>query len=167
MRATLDSLDIRILEQLQDDGRRPFTRIARDLGVAEGTVRHRVARLTRRKLVKFVADVDAVELGMIMAYVLIRVRGSTLRRAVEGLAEIPEVDYIVNCAGSADLLMEVVCRDHDHLLRLLGDEIRGAPGVEHVETFTTLKVAKDTYRWAGLEAAVDRSSGRHLRLSGA
>jgi Lrp/AsnC family transcriptional regulator for asnA, asnC and gidA len=153
MRSALDSLDISILQQLQDDGRRPFTRIAKDLGVAEGTVRHRVGRLARRRLVKFVADVDAIELGLIMAYVLVQVRGSSLARAVEALERIPEVDYMVNCAGSADLLLEVVCQDHEHLLRLLGEEIRKAPGVEHIETFTALRIAKDTYRWAGLEAA--------------
>ncbi|MFY9454121.1 MAG: AsnC family protein, partial [Bacillota bacterium] len=41
----LKDLDVAILSYLKQDGRTPFTFIAQELGVAEGTVRKRVARL--------------------------------------------------------------------------------------------------------------------------
>ena len=43
--ARVDAVDRRIVAALQRDGRRPFTSIARDLGISEAAVRQRVARL--------------------------------------------------------------------------------------------------------------------------
>ena len=43
--ARFDDLDLRIIDALAEDGRRPFTAVASDLGVAEATVRARVGRL--------------------------------------------------------------------------------------------------------------------------
>ena len=51
------------------------------------------------------------------------------------------------CAGSFDLLAEVVCEDDDRLLHLLNDSIRSIPGVRSTETFLYLKLAKQTYTW--------------------
>jgi Lrp/AsnC family transcriptional regulator for asnA, asnC and gidA len=63
------------------------------------------------------------------------------------LAEIDEVDYVVLTAGSFDILLEVVCEDDDHLLRLLSERIRSLPGVRDTETFVYLKLAKQSYSW--------------------
>ena len=50
-------------------------------------------------------------------------------------------------SGSFDLLMEVVCEDDDHLLALLNDKVRSIPGVRSTETFTYLRLYKQTYAW--------------------
>ncbi len=120
MRGRIDQLDLRILAELQEDGRRAFTKIARNLGVSEATVRERVARLIRSRVTQVAAVCDAVELGFSLAWVGIRIRGSALLRAVDSLVKIPEVDYVAVCTGSFDLLIEIVCTDSEHLLRLLG-----------------------------------------------
>ncbi|MEI7745773.1 MAG: AsnC family transcriptional regulator, partial [Chloroflexota bacterium] len=44
----ISELDKRIIENLQEDGRRPFTQIAADLGVSEAAVRARTNRLIER-----------------------------------------------------------------------------------------------------------------------
>ena len=44
----VSELDKRIIEHLQQDGRRPFTQIAADLGVSEAAVRARTNRLVDR-----------------------------------------------------------------------------------------------------------------------
>ena len=63
------------------------------------------------------------------------------------LAAVPEVDYVVICAGGFDLLVELVCTDDAHLLDLLNDKIRTVEGVAATETFMYLKLAKQTYAW--------------------
>jgi Lrp/AsnC family transcriptional regulator for asnA, asnC and gidA len=50
-------------------------------------------------------------------------------------------------AGSFDLLVEIVCEDDDALLHLLNDKIRAVPGVASTDTFTYLKIGKETYSW--------------------
>ncbi len=52
-----------------------------------------------------------------------------------------EVDYVVITAGSFDILVEVVCEDDDHLVRLLSSQIRTIPGVHTTESFVYLKLS--------------------------
>jgi len=150
-KATLDALDVRILQQLQIDGRMAFTRIADEVGVSEATVRARVGRLTRTRTVRFVANVDAGDLGLVEAYLGVRVQGPALDRAIAAITAVPEVPYAAACSGPYDILCEVVCRDNDDLLRLLMD-IRRAPGVWSIETITVLKIHKDDWRYEALLA---------------
>ena len=63
------------------------------------------------------------------------------------LSALAEVDYVVMCAGSFDLLAEVVCEDDERLLQVLNDSVRSIPGVRGTETFLYLKLAKQTYTW--------------------
>ncbi|GBC86436.1 Leucine-responsive regulatory protein [bacterium HR12] len=152
MRALLDRTDLAILERLQEDGRMPFAALGRELGLAEATVRHRVNRLVRKGLVQIIAVADPLKLGLQLAEVGIRLRGP-VGDAVRALERIPEVDYIAICTGSFDLLIEVVYDGPEHLLRVLSDGIRRAPGVDQVEVFTILQVPKDSYRYMALESA--------------
>jgi Lrp/AsnC family transcriptional regulator for asnA, asnC and gidA len=156
MRGLLDRTDLAILERLQEDGRMPFAALGRELGLAEATVRHRVNRLVRKGLVQIIAVADPLKLGLQLAEVGIRLRGP-VREAVEALQEIPEVDYIAVCTGSFDLLIEVVYGSPAHLLGVLADGIRRAPGVDQVEVFTILEVPKDSYRYMALESAMHGS----------
>jgi Lrp/AsnC family transcriptional regulator for asnA, asnC and gidA len=43
--------------------------------------------------------------------------------------------------------MEVVCEDDDHLLSLLNDKVRSISAVRSTETFTYLRLSKQTYAW--------------------
>jgi Lrp/AsnC family transcriptional regulator for asnA, asnC and gidA len=70
------------------------------------------------------------------------------RELGERLADIPEVKYVVQTAGSFDVLAEVVCVDDGELLDVLNGRIRALPGVVSTETFVYLKIAKDQYTWA-------------------
>ena len=69
-----------------------------------------------------------------------------VRVVADKLSALPEVDYVVMCAGSFDLLAEVVCEDDDHLLEILS-RVRAVPSVTSTETFVYLKLRKQTYTW--------------------
>ena len=51
----MDELDRKIIEILQLDGRASNARIAREVGVSEGTVRRRLRRLIQENVVKIIA----------------------------------------------------------------------------------------------------------------
>jgi Lrp/AsnC family transcriptional regulator for asnA, asnC and gidA len=153
LRKVLDEVDVAIIDELNEDGRRSFAAIARNLGLSEATVRSRFARLSRRGVVQVVLVADALALGLVFAEVGVRVRGSTIARVVTQLEDVPEIDYISVCTGSFDLLIEIVCIDNDHMLRVLEERVRTAPGVDSIETFTILDVPKHSYRWTRLLAS--------------
>jgi Lrp/AsnC family transcriptional regulator for asnA, asnC and gidA len=143
----LDDVNKRIIEHLQRDGRTSYAALAKTIGLSEAAVRQRVQRLLDGGMMQIVAVTDPLMLGFArQAMVGVKVSGD-LRKAAEALAAIPEVDYVVICAGGYDLLAELVCTDDEHLLHLLNDAIRTVPGVTATETFMYLKLAKQTYAW--------------------
>jgi Lrp/AsnC family transcriptional regulator for asnA, asnC and gidA len=145
--SSLDDVSKAIIEQLQEDGRRPYAAIGKAVGLSEAAVRQRVQRLLEAGVVQIVAVTDPVQVGFArQAMIGIRCSGD-LQSVADALADMPEVDYVVITAGSFDLLVEVVCEDDDHLLELLGERIRRLDGVESTESFVYLKLRKQLYNW--------------------
>ncbi len=143
----LDRANRAIIESLQKDGRRSYGSIADEVGLSEAAVRRRVQRLRESGAMQIVAVTDPLQLGFTrQALVGISVEGD-VRQVADKVTALGEVDYVVVCAGSFDVLAEVVCEDDDRLLRLLNDSIRSIPGVRSTETFVYLKLAKQTYTW--------------------
>jgi Lrp/AsnC family transcriptional regulator for asnA, asnC and gidA len=155
--ARVDQVDRRIVAALQRDGRRPFTSIAKELGLSEAAVRQRVARLQATGIMQVVAVADPMTLGYkAMAMVAISVDGSARKQVAEAVARLPEVSYLVLTAGSFDMLAEVVCEDNDHLLRLLSEDLAAIEGIRATETFMYLRLLKEPYTWAvAPEASAD------------
>ena len=109
----LDAPNRAIIEALQRDGRQPYGAIAEAVGLSEAAVRRRVQRLRETGIMQIVAVTDPLQLGFTrQAMVGIPVEGD-VRRVADKLIAMPEVDYVVMCAGSFDLLAEIVCEDDE------------------------------------------------------
>ena len=61
--AVMDELDLKIISLMQIDGRASNSKIAREIGVAEGTVRRRLGRLIKDDVVKVIAVPNLEMLG--------------------------------------------------------------------------------------------------------
>ena len=144
----VSDLDKRIIEHLQQDGRRPFTQIAAELGVSEAAVRARTNRLVDRGILQVVGVTDPLKLGFQqMAMIGIRCEADRLMSVAAAVAEFPEVDYVVITAGTYDILIETVCEDNEGLLRFLAERLRTIDGVRDTETFVYLRMVKQSYQW--------------------
>ncbi|WP_432903502.1 Lrp/AsnC family transcriptional regulator [Micromonospora matsumotoense] len=144
--ALLDDVAKQIIEQLQQDGRRPYATIGKAVGLSEAAVRQRVQRLLDAGVMQIVAVTDPLQLGFPrQAMIGLRTDGD-LEAVADRLAEFDELDYVVITAGSFDLLAEVVCRNDAHLLEIL-QRLRSVPGVLATEAFVYLKLRKQTYTW--------------------
>jgi len=144
--ARVDQVDRRIVAALQRDGRRPFTSIAKELGLSEAAVRQRVQRLVDSGVVQIVAVTDPLELGFARsAMIAIRVDGPTAPVA-DALAAIDEVIYVVITAGRHDIIAEVVARSDEDLL-IMTERIRDIPGIRSTETLVYLSLRKEIYYW--------------------
>ena len=105
----LDTVNRRIVESLQRDGRRAFTDIARELGISETAVRARVHRLTEEGVIEIVAVTNPLMVGFdVMAMIGVRADGH-LQRIADEVGAWDESSYVVILSGSLDLLVEVVC----------------------------------------------------------
>ncbi|UGY93853.1 Lrp/AsnC family transcriptional regulator [Streptomyces gobiensis] len=145
--SSIDAVSLAIIEQLQEDGRRPYAAIGKAVGLSEAAVRQRVQKLLDQGAMQIVAVTDPLTVGfMRQAMVGINVEGD-LEPVADALAEIEEVDYVVITAGSFDLIVEIVCEDDAHLLEMINRRIRTLPGVRSTESFVYLKLRKQTYTW--------------------
>ncbi|MFF0146443.1 Lrp/AsnC family transcriptional regulator for asnA, asnC and gidA [Amycolatopsis sulphurea] len=141
----LDNTDRMLIALLQDDGRASFTTLAKSVGLSEGAVRQRVQRLMRDDMVRVVAVTAPERLDQTrQAMVGITIDGDP-REAARQLAKIPQVHQVALCSGRFDVLAELLCRDDDHLLAVLADEIRAVPGVASTELFVYLGLAKQDF----------------------
>lgn len=142
----LDETDFAILRLLQRDGRTPYRQIAREVGVSEGTVRFRVNRLMESGTLNVVAITDPYRLGYrVLAFSLLKVAPEAHKKVVDALSGWDEITYVSSCAGSADLYVQLVCRDHDHLWDLLYERVPAVGGITEVETFLEIKMHKVSY----------------------
>ena len=142
----LDETDRAIIGLLQHDGRLPYREIARQLGIAEGTVRLRANRLTRSGALTVVAIADPFRLGYrVLAFSLLNVLPDRQQAVIDALVSWDEVTYISSCTGRADLYAQLVCRDHDHLWELLYERMPAVGGITASETFMELKMHKVSY----------------------
>ena len=145
--APLDDVSKAIIEQLQQDGRRPYATIGKAVGLSEAAVRQRVQRLQDSGVMQIVAVTDPMQVGFARAAMIgIRVDGDA-EVVADQLESMPEVDYLVVTAGSFDILAEVVAEDDDHLLEVINRKIRAIAGVRSTETFVYLKLRKQIYTW--------------------
>ncbi len=145
--APLDDVSKAIIEQLQQDGRRPYAAIGKAVGLSEAAVRQRVQRLQDTGVMQIVAVTDPLQVGFARAAMVgVRVTGDA-EEVADRLADLPEVDYLVVCAGSFDILVELVTENDDHLLDVINRRIRAIPEVSSTETFVYLKLRKQIYTW--------------------
>lgn len=143
----LDDVAKAIIEQLQQDGRRSYAAIGKQVGLSEAAVRQRVQRLIDSGVMQVVAVTDPLQLGFArQAMVGIEVAGP-LDPVAEALADMDEVDYVVITAGTYDILAEVVCESDERLLELISEKIRRIEGISRTETFMYLALRKQTYSW--------------------
>jgi Lrp/AsnC family transcriptional regulator for asnA, asnC and gidA len=143
----LDQLSKRIIEQLQEDGRRSYAAIARAVGLSEAATRQRVQKLLDERVIQIAAVTDAAAVGFHrMALLGVNVEGD-IRSVADKVSGLPEAEYVVICAGQFDVLVELICEDDAHLLRTIDESVRTIPGVRSTETFVYLQVAKENYQW--------------------
>jgi Lrp/AsnC family transcriptional regulator, regulator for asnA, asnC and gidA len=143
----LDDIAKQIIEQLQLDGRMPYSTIGKIVGLSEAAVRQRVQRLSDAGVIQIVAVTDPMQVGLFrQAMIAINVEGP-FEPVADALAEMDEIDYVVLCAGRFDILCEVICTDDESLLELISTRIRTIPGVRNAETLVYLKLRKQSYQW--------------------
>jgi len=143
---SLDEVDQGILRLLQVDGRMPLRQIGRELGVSEGTVRFRLRRMEDSGALSIVAVADPFRMGYrVLAFCLLRTEPERHNAVVQALSALQETTYVSSCTGEADLYIQLVCVDHDHLWHLLYERIPAIGGVLSTATYMELKMHKVSY----------------------
>jgi len=143
---SLDQLDRDIFDALHRNGRESIRNVASALGVSEATVRNRYGAMVEADAMQVTAIANPSGLGYeSMAMLAISTTGVSDKVGKE-IASWAESSLVVMTAGHHDVIVEVVCRDRQHLLELI-NRVRAIDEVTSTETFVYLDMIKQTYDW--------------------
>ena len=118
----IDALDARLIRAMCDTPRAGVMELARQLGVARGTVQARLDKLQQRGIIcGFDPDLDLRAMGYeVLAFVSLEIAQGRLDDVCSHLREIPEVLEIHSVTGPGDLHCRVVAHTNDHLQHVIG-----------------------------------------------
>ena len=143
----LDSIDRRILAELQTDGRMTNVELARRADITAPPCLRRMRRLEEAGVIRgYHADTDPQLLGWeitFFAIVGLESQKETVLGAFEQLAATwPEVRECHMIRGGGDFLLRLVARDTAHENRLT-ERLTGAPSVSRVQTLQTIRTSRN------------------------
>jgi DNA-binding Lrp family transcriptional regulator len=143
----LDSIDRRILAELQEDGRITNVELARRAGISAPPCLRRVRRLEEAGLIRgYHADTDPQRLGWEITFFAIVGLESQKETVLSGfetlVADWPEVRECHMIRGGGDFLLRLVARDTAHENQLT-QRLTGAPHVSRVQTLQTIRTSRN------------------------
>jgi DNA-binding Lrp family transcriptional regulator len=145
--ATLDSIDRRLLAELQAEGRVTNVDLARRVGLTAPPCLRRVRALEEAGVIRgYHADLDASSLGFtitVFAMVSLKSQAEEDLRAFENhIKGLPEVRECHMLNGEIDFILKIVSKDLQSFQEFLTSKLTPAPNVASVKTSLTIRTAK-------------------------
>lgn len=144
---TLDSIDRRILSELQDDGRMTNVELAAKVGLTAPPCLRRVRALEEQGIIEgYHAALNAAKLGYtitVFAMVSLKSQAESDLRAFED--HVATLDPVRECHmlnGEIDFILKIVARDLQEFQSFLTTSLTTAPNVVSVKTSLTIRRAK-------------------------
>ena len=122
VRSGLDRIDLRLLELLQADGRRPYAELGAEVGISGPSAHERVKKLEARRVIQGYTAVvapDALGFGVLAFTSLTQAPGTGAHDLAVDLRDIPEIEECHHIAGEADYLLKIRARDTLDLERII------------------------------------------------
>ena len=138
----LDEVDIKILEVLMKDAKKPYTEVAKKAFVSGGTVHVRMRKLEESGIVDGTTlKVNYSKLGFdITAFIGIFLEKSAFYdQVIDRLKEIPEITTIHYTTGNYSMFCRLHCKDTKHLKDVLHDKIQMVDGIDRTDTMISLE----------------------------
>ena len=142
----MDELDRKIVAMLQADGRASNAKIARGVGVSEGTIRRRLKRLMQEGLITITAVVEPDKLGFqTEALIGVQVEPNKVDIAASEIVKFHEASQVSLATGAFDIFVWATVKSSEELGTFLKAKIGSVPGVRRTETFVILATPKRGY----------------------
>lgn len=137
----IDGIDKIILNNLMKDARMSINQLAKLVGISGAAVHQRLKKLEKAQLIQgSQMRVNPKKLGYTtLAFVGIYLdRAMNNPAAVEQLKKINEVIECHYTTGNWSILVKILCKDNEHLMNLLNNQIQKIEGISRTETFISL-----------------------------
>ncbi len=144
----IDHVDRQILQILQEDGRTPYTEIAHQLKVSEGTIRSRISRLLHDGVFQFVIRTDPEKLGLnVLAFIGLTTKLGKQKQVAAELTELPQVTFVGAFSGKHDLIIQACFYSNDELIIFVNEQLSRIDGILAADVSLELKQYKESFSY--------------------
>jgi Lrp/AsnC family transcriptional regulator, regulator for asnA, asnC and gidA len=144
----IDDLDRKLIAELARDARLKSTDLAKKLGVSDTTIRHRISRLEKERVISPTIFVDAGKLGYtLIALIALQVDLGRIDVIAAELSRQSNVGYVAECTGQHDMFVGVWLHSPNELTHFVKDFLSKLPGIRKSETYMILNVHKNDIGW--------------------
>ena len=140
----VDEFDIKIIKELEKDGRMAYSAIATNLKISNTMVHQRINRLIEQGIltgIKPIIDEKKVgyDWGAFTGITLNKDQDSG--RIIEELKNNPEITECYYITGSFTLYIKIIAKDHEHMRKILYEKIDTIPGIAKTDSIIELGCA--------------------------
>lgn len=165
MPVKMDDVDANLISLLQVDGRLSNIELARQLGIAEATVRKHLKGLLAEEIVQISAWADPLKLGyQLYALIMIRADPPMLEKAAEKVAGLPELFFVGLATGAFDIFATGLFRSNAHLDEFFTKRLSHIPGIVSMTTYNIMRIVKRDYRYPVVLKNADAAAGMRQRV---
>ncbi|MFT5885155.1 MAG: Lrp/AsnC family transcriptional regulator for asnA, asnC and gidA [Arcticibacterium sp.] len=140
----LDAIDKGILRFLEQDGRKPYSEIAKALKISNTMVHQRLAKMKLKGFLKGIKiELDETKMGYEWSGFtgLVLKEDSDSESIIAALKKIPEVLECYYITGQYTLYLRLVARNSEHMRSVLYEKIDHIPGVLKTESLINFGTA--------------------------
>ncbi|QQK74174.1 Lrp/AsnC family transcriptional regulator [Salicibibacter cibarius] len=144
----LDQTDFKILSMLQEDGKCSYSKIARNIGVSEGTVRGRINKMLKNDVFEFIIHTNPYKIGLhVQAIIGLETRVGYHDAIANQLQPHRSVRFIGAFSGKHDLIIQAFFQSNEELMAFVDQKLSGIEGIISVDVNVELKQYKDSFSY--------------------
>ena len=137
----IDGIDKILLNELMKDARVSINLLSKQVGISGAAVHQRLKKLEKAELiVGSQININPKKLG----YTTLAFIGIYLDKAMNNplaVAQLEKINEVIEChytTGNWSVLVKILCKDNEHLMNVLNNEIQKINGISRTETFISL-----------------------------
>lgn len=137
----IDGIDKILLNELMKDARVSINLLSKQVGISGAAVHQRLKKLEKSGLIQgSQIMINTKKLG----YTTLAFVGIYLDKAMNNpsaVAQLQKINEVLEChytTGDWSVLVKILCKDNEHLMTLLNNQIQKIAGISRTETFISL-----------------------------
>ena len=137
----IDGIDKILLNGLMQNARISINQLSKQVGISGAAVHQRIKKLEKSGLIEgSQITINPRQLG----YTTLAFVGIYLDKAMNNpsaVSQLKKINEVIEChytTGDWSVLVKILCKDNEHLMNLLNNQIQKIPGISRTETFISL-----------------------------
>ena len=137
----IDGIDKILLNGLMKDARTSINQLSKQVGISGAAVHQRLKKLEKTELI---AGSQIIINPKKLGYTTLAFVGIYLDKAMNNplaVAQLEKIKEVIEChytTGNWSVLVKILCKDNEHLMNVLNNEIQKINGISRTETFISL-----------------------------